>query len=1202
MKMFLYQALLLLGWLGITAGGGAALHAQQKVVYDQYFYFNSFETDADLVGWESGGRVESSGLDGGWAVKTSNEPHLISPEFDLSGVESPVVCFFSTNIPSDNGNGLLTGIFISEDGVNYKQQPRTPATIERMESGYRIAFPVSKKVKRIKIDNYSVAAFCIYDAANRGQISEQLVFNGFETAGALEGWKTDGTITRYSSWNYDKGEQYLSCDSLVSPALNLTDMQEPQLSVVTNRSLKVSVSSDGINYQLLSECEASYSGYEKHRFLLPRTTCRIKLEGKEGATTDVDNICICDRTLVRTRWEGMLDAIAHAEVVTEAAPGLEWRRDGDSLILEGTASGGCTAWLTVLPGRPLDRGEIRLNFKWQNTSPERVSIVAGKTEITAGGEALIDFGVDNNNFSVYLNHCVLKIPVKSAGPVRVAVSGLAYVYKDNNLNYSLKPECWYEDIPDNGWMEFVNERYGGSLVGLNRIVHGRPFSYQAYPYGNYYGPEPSFVNVNNDSVADLFISYNSGDYNSATPYLYIRDEQGNLREKSVEAKNNNKVFLADINNDGRPDWFMTDGQVYIQNADGTFLEKKVRLMTPSEWENGGRNDSWSSSGGGLIVQDWNDALHVDLIVGSGSGVYHNLGNSVQSIDFNGDGRPDLLNSITGQLLLNMGNDTYVTVNIGGQVYFRDLNGDGLLDYVLYDEGTKVVKAVIRESDGTEREEVLMEGISLDGQLWCYDLDKDGDVDILLPFSYDVANAAAYLVVMENDGQGRFTMHESYTEEKVLFRACADVDHDGVMDIVAQAGTRGYSSYYKKWEETLESPYRVYLFRGNGDLTFSLQPQPLVTLKNSFGNILVADVNSDGRYELVAGDTVVCLQGVTPNQMPEKMAAPEFLYEAATGYLKIMWEAGRDAETSPADLTYALRIGSAPGKGDMFYAHAYADGRRRNLLDGNMGHDLSKVLSVGGWPEGKYYMSVQAVDPVCGGSPWSEEAVFEKTGVTLAPFSVSRAKTVMDSVTVVYEGAYNPEYRYLWDFDGGKVCAASEDSVRRMLCYDVPGEKTVSLKIADAAGNVLASSEKSFFVFANKFEIGGVTYDVSASPLQFVDLGGNGVIDAITDNGVFEGDGQGNFTKVKKIYNTNLTFGNVKLVDVTGNGTAEIVEYSSRYAGETYQTAAIYKNAGGMTLTKPSSVVDMTGCEGTRPGTFFDVDNDGKEDYFINGVL
>ena len=121
-----------------------------------------------------------------------------------------------------------------------------------------------------------------------------------------------------------------------------------------------------------------------------------------------------------------------------------------------------------------------------------------------------------------------------------------------------------------------------------------------------------------------------------------------------------------------------------------------------------------------------------------------------------------------------------------------------------------------------------------------------------------------------------------------------------------------------------------------------------------------------------------LPDITANQAPQKPEKPSYLFEPSTGFLKISWQPGKDTESSSVDLTYALRIGTKPGKGDIYYAHATENGMRLNLLDGNMGYNLNRILDASGWNAGKYYIAIQTIDPMHKGSMWSEETIFEKS--------------------------------------------------------------------------------------------------------------------------------------------------------------------------------------------------------------------------------
>ena len=94
------------------------------------------------------------------------------------------------------------------------------------------------------------------------------------------------------------------------------------------------------------------------------------------------------------------------------------------------------------------------------------------------------------------------------------------------------------------------------------------------------------------------------------------------------------------------------------------------------------------------------------------------------------------------------------------------------------------------------------------------------------------------------------------------------------------------------------------------------------------------------------------EATAANQSPEKPDMPTLMSDAASGMLQINWQPGKDDLTPTADLTYALRIGTAPGKGDIFYACADEQGHRLNLMPGNMEYNLDKTLNVSGWRKGR----------------------------------------------------------------------------------------------------------------------------------------------------------------------------------------------------------------------------------------------------------
>lgn len=1168
--MFLYQALLLLGWLGITGAGGAALHAQQKVVYDQYFYFNSFETDADLEGWTCTGRSDnySYSTDRKCKIYSGNDKYILSPEFDLRTLRQPMI---AVDVEDEN-----LQVFISVDGKKFNQQIICERKIKSQQRTYHYLIPVPDTVFRIKLVGSGFDAFSIYDRADDMPLSEKVFYCDFDRESDMQGWQHDGKWDDVS-YNTPKVPCVRNFSYLITPELDLSEMHDPVLTCSASASdaLGVFVSTDGAKYDTLVLNPDDYN------YRLPRNTKRVKfqvMKEKDSYNSWASQICIREAYLVPYLDEPQ--PVELSWLMPEDNGGLKWEKKDNSFVLKGTALAGTRARL-ILP--KTNQYYLNYAFSLKNVDPSKVKIEFNNTDISALTGEIVQKG-SSYGFSY------LKITSIDGSPVDVAVSDFRLLMTSSSseqVGYIIQPEYWYDDIPNNDKIEFANIRY------LYDIKGDVPYAYMCVE--NFM----SFHNFNNDSIIDFqkgtFNLYNS---------VWVRKTDGTVYEQDNLGWD---VLVADLNSDGRPDLVPNDehGRTFIQLPDGTFKEHLMKIQSYEAYKNGGRNEEWNSGTGGFIVSDGIPGIRDDMFVrdGGGAPAFGKLGTMLTDIDFNHDGRVDLLNENTGQLLINLGDDNYVAMQLNGRIYFRDLNGDGKLDYVMYNETTKTVVAVV-DDNGTIREQTLMSNLSMDTKIWCYDFDKDGDVDILLPFSYEKSIAASYLVMMENDGKGHFTQHESYLEEQLLFVDCADIDHDGYMDVVAQSGCRIYYSYDKSWSIEYTNPTNVYLMKNNGNLTFTKQNAVLTTFPVATP-IMVADVNFDGVYEIVPKNGGInYLSDISANQPPVRPAAPAFVYEAATDYLKVSWSLGEDAESSPVDLTYALRIGTAPGRGDMLYAHAYADGRRRNLLDGNMGYNLDKVLDVSSWPEGKYYIALQAIDPMHSGSAWSEEAVFEKAGLS-AKFLISTPKSTVDTMTVAYGGTINKAYTYRWDFDGAEVCRVSADSTMYTLRWAVPGEKTVSLQVSDGKGNSSPLESKTFDIFANQFVDEGITFDPSnATVYAWIDLDGNGAQDALTDKGVYENDGEAWFTKVKKIYNTNLKFDKgVKLVDITGDGMAEIAAYSYSYDGEYHGKANVYKNVGNMSLSTPSTMeleglfISSNGPFAPRDGSFIDIDNDGKEDLY-----
>mgnify|MGYP002417662551 CR=1 FL=1 len=777
---------------------------------------------------------------------------------------------------------------------------------------------------------------------------------------------------------------------------------------------------------------------------------------------------------------------------------------------------------------------------------------------------------------------------------------------------------WY-DFENSGQMGFSYYLNGHEYNhGFFRIEHGLPVKYKDFPdpAGNM---KP--YSINNDEAVD-FISDNGNNCN-----VYVYDEDGTEKMEQIPLKFGDfseDFLVCDYNSDGRADILIPGvNKVAVQKADGSFLLKDYTTYTQEEYNNRDKNnDEWVKTypSSGIVSSTFGDAFlsGSDMFIGSGYYMGALGGEGTTSIDFNRDGLPDIIDSNSGNVLLNVGEDRFVTLPMGGAVFFRDLNSDQIQDYIVYDSSTKTVTACILASDGTMTSQELISNLSMDKQIWCYDLDKDGDVDILLPFSYQESNMASFLVVFENDGTGHFKMHEAAFDKMIDFKACADIDGDGYYEVLAT---------YSKDDKTSEY-HDILLLEADGKYTYSLNLQPIMRLEKRLYNsrgldieIGIADIDGDGYYDLLTEFGVSYGNGkysfttaqvynlkestvaTRANSAPTQMGKPTFFYEAENGLLKVSWAEGKDDESSAVDLTYALRIGSEPGKGDICYAHATPDGRRLNLIDGNMGHGLERLFDVSGWPAGKYYIAVQAIDPMHHGSAWSEEAVFEKSNLS-SDFILSSGHTTADTLTVALSSPRDASLTYDWDFDGARVISESTDGITLGIMYDTPGKKRITLKVTDAGGNV-STSDRQIFISGTKLvekETDGF------SIIGFIDMDCDGLTELLTSNGVYENDGEGGFKKLAKIYNTQLEFTKAFVADVNKDGLPDVIEEGSNsmlhYINEGEKTLRLETHDGHSVNWKWSgkNLIDFNNDGYVDDGKFLNTGNDLDFTFIEHGLV
>jgi len=264
------------------------------------------------------------------------------------------------------------------------------------------------------------------------------------------------------------------------------------------------------------------------------------------------------------------------------------------------------------------------------------------------------------------------------------------------------------------------------------------------------------------------------------------------------------LTVADIHHDGLEDVFIGSSKtfhnaIYLQQGNGKFLRTTQPEMTrDSMYED--VDATWT---------DVNNDGNVDLVVASGGDEYYGNDNHLLPRVYLNDGNAHF------KKLENAFTNLYYTFSC---VVPYDFNGDGFVDlflggravpweygeiphsYLLQNDGTG------KFSDVTNKYAKDLSGIGMVTQAIWFDLDKDGDKDLIVCCEWGTITAFI------NDN-GKFTNH-ALTDKQGWwnFVLPVDIDNDGDVDLVA--GNLGLNSRLKASDK---QPVRLYYndFDDNG---------------------------------------------------------------------------------------------------------------------------------------------------------------------------------------------------------------------------------------------------------------------------------------------------------------------------------------------------------------------------------------------------
>ena len=731
----------------------------------------------------------------------------------------------------------------------------------------------------------------------------------------------------------------------------------------------------------------------------------------------------------------------------------------------------------------------------------------------------------------------------------------------------------------------------------------------AQRYSGYLASSWIFCNINNDSVIDarnegaFYESDNNGGY---IPHEYVIPNNGSAPQKY------NHIFQLDANLDGLQDFYSYENNKHyfqLRQWDGSYLKTELNVLSDTAAIDSAIYQKWEKVSDEVvfIVSTWDEISlknHMFIANGDPEDQYSTGFDFIDTaIDLDRNGLVDLLSSSTGAVLYNLGDNTYVKGSFPGSVTPKDLNGDGILDYVIYNKTTKTVSLQIYEGNGNTTTKTLMQNMNI-SNVWCYDFDNDGDIDILLPFDWTSQSGYAYLVFFRNDGNNTFKKIENAFDDPVRqleFIDCRDVDNDGSYEIIARE-TLPVDKYYNDFTDT------YYFVRYNNRFKITLENSFATSSHDRYDGIhfIYGDFDQNGindfYYNTGNKYTLSRFPYTALNTPPAKMSQPRINVDAEKAMLKISWDRGSDAQTSSLDLEYSIRIGSTSGACDMWFAAANANGTQRSLWGANVGAYLSQMVNVSTWKTGDYYIAVQAVDPNGLGGEWSDEMVYHHSllpyGFNVSDYNITTA----DTITVQYAGAIDENSTYNWNF-GDSAVVLSQNGQTYTIIYTTQGNKTVSLQVISADGRKSPLVTQEVNVLPIRIEKNPNYPNNSTDPfftLSYFDMDMNGVMDAIgyqtnwsgyqkLQQGIFKGRGDGTFIKLAKTYNSDLsvtgTIGECIFADVNMDGLPDAVVKTSKgniiYNREDFD--AEFSNG---TYTLP-----------TAPTPKYDFNNDGRADSY-----
>lgn len=384
-----------------------------------------------------------------------------------------------------------------------------------------------------------------------------------------------------------------------------------------------------------------------------------------------------------------------------------------------------------------------------------------------------------------------------------------------------------------------------------------------------------FADLDGDGDADLIIT-GSGNMSDGTTHgalttLYFNDGEGNLTpitDHGIVNLRVSKIALADVDDDNDLDLMVSGSntstipvtKLYLNDGSGNFTEDTGAPFASIEkgyfnfGDVDGDNDLdiiFSGGHAGIddvvkYVNDGDGNFTLDTTIG-----VTDISGVLDLSDIDNDNDLDLIiigqdpsENIITRLYFNDGSGNFTMATDPGfnNIHFGDIatgdtDGDGDLDVLINGSNTTsnfVTEFYTNNGNGTFTQvtDGPFLGLAADGEVSFNDFDNDGDLDAFVIGAADGGLPNIFSHIYENQGANNFILSDEFVGGYLSTHAVADVDGDGLLDLVFGGTTTGSpvrgSFLYKNVskvlstnDETLGSGILIYPNPSAGNLNIDL---------------------------------------------------------------------------------------------------------------------------------------------------------------------------------------------------------------------------------------------------------------------------------------------------------------------------------------------------------------------------------------------